>query len=111
MSQIVFIKSTDRNPSVKHYEGLPPSLTGGRDDRRLLDPAQFLIIEEHSDGIFLYRYDAQGSCVGDTWHSTVDDAKAQAAYEFSDSLESWRDVPPEIADAVTFGVRQVKQLP
>lgn len=70
-----------RSSSVKHYEGLPPELTGGRDSRTELGPTVFLVIDEKQDGVFLFRYDrkGKGKCVGDTWQMSVEDAKRQAA--------------------------------
>jgi hypothetical protein len=83
---------------VKHYVGLPPTLTGGKDTRRVLGNAHFLMIEEKQDGIFLYRYGADGGIVGDTWHANVDDAKHQASYEFGISSKEWAEVPGELED-------------
>jgi hypothetical protein len=74
---------------VKHYTGLPPELTNGVDQREQMHPSGFLIIEESPDGMFLYRYDAKGQCVGDTWHMNMDDAKHQAAYEYEGALGTW----------------------
>ncbi len=53
---------------VKHYEGLPPELTNGEDARTQFGSAAFLVIEAMKDGVFLFRYDRSGECVGDTWH-------------------------------------------
>jgi hypothetical protein len=67
-----------------------------------MGPATFLVIEEHSDGIFLYRFGAAGECVGDTWHRTVDDAKEQAVFEFEGRIKGWTDVPNGTEDVVAF---------
>jgi hypothetical protein len=83
---------------VKHYVGLPPALTGGKDTRQQLGHARFLVIEETSSGIFLYRFGAHGGIVGDTWHANVDDAKHQASYEYGHSLNDWANVPAEVED-------------
>jgi hypothetical protein len=92
---------------VKHYAGLPPTLTGGKDIRKELGGACFLVIEEDPDGVFLYRYGARGEFVGDTWHMNLDDAKHQASYEYGDSVKGWADVPAEIEDVVLFGLNHV----
>ena len=43
---------------------------------------------------------------GDTWHASVDEARAQAEYEYGESLLlPWLDVPEEIPDAHQFAVR------
>lgn len=107
MRLISIIAAKNLEPKVKHYLGLPPSLTGEHDTRQELGTPSFVVIEERSDGVFLYRYDAQGVCVGDTWHMNVEDAKHQASYEYGDSVNVWREVPP-VRDTVAFGLEQMK---
>jgi len=64
--------------------------------------AFFLTIEQKADGVFLYRFDARGACVGDTWHKTIAESKGQALYEFGDLVQGWEDVPEEVEDVVDF---------
>ena len=90
-----------------HYVGLPPEVTGGEDTRQKLGDARFLVIEENSDGIFLFRYGAGGSFVGDTWHLNFDDAKHQATYEYGSRIEEWADVPAGIEDVIAFGLSRL----
>jgi hypothetical protein len=97
-------------PKVKHYAGLPPELTEGKDTRKELGGARFLVIEENTDGIFLYRYGTQGECVGDTWHMNVDDAKHQASYEYGNSVKEWSSVPAEVEDVVAFGLSHLASV-
>ena len=94
---------------VRHYRGLPPELTGGKDTRQKMGPALFLVIKEEKSGIFLYRYSANGNCVGDTWHMSVDEAKDQAAYEYEGLVGKWSNVPPEVDDVVSFGLARSKE--
>ena len=61
-----------------------PSLTEGRDERQEMKAAVLLVVEEKPDGIFLYRYAADGSYAGDTWHTDIDEAKQQASFEYPD---------------------------
>ncbi len=100
------LSGTPMPPKVKHYLGLPPQLTGGRDTRREMGPAALLVIDERPDGVFLFRFGAAGECVGDTWHRTVDDAKEQATLEFEGLIEGWANVPEEAEDIVAFCRRQ-----
>ena len=90
--------------NVKHYHGAPPEITGGPDTRRELGLPQLLIVEEKTDGIFLYRYNLNGECVGDTWHTTLADAQHQAEHEYDGLALSWREVPENIEDAAAFGL-------
>lgn len=104
MRLLAIITNGGEATKVKHYVGLPPELTGGKDARQELGRARFLVIEEDLDGVFLYRYGAQGQFVGDTWHKNVDDAKNQASYEYGESVKDWAAVPPEVEDVVVFGL-------
>lgn len=91
-------------PQVKHYHGLPPDLTGGHDLREKMEAPVLVIIEEKSDGVFLFRFTADGQVVGDTWHMTVEEAKQQADFEFPGLLSDWKSVPAEVEDVVTFAL-------
>jgi len=94
-------------PKTEHYRGLPPDLAGGRDARQEMGDALFLTIEQKPDGVFLYRFDTRGECVGDTWHATIADAKHQASYEFGDRVQGWEDVPQGVDDIVNFCLSRV----
>jgi len=84
--------------TVKHYVGAPPGPRRETDTRRELGPALFLVIEEEPGGVFLYRFDAKGGCVSDTWHMTIDDAKGQAEYEFPGVALNWEEMPQSAGD-------------
>jgi hypothetical protein len=91
-------------PKVKHYVGFPPEMTEGKDLREQLDIPVLVAIEEKPDGVFLFRFAADGQVVGDTWHMTVEEAKQQAQYEFGVLLSNWIPVPPDVKDVVLFGL-------
>jgi hypothetical protein len=56
----------------------------------LPDPKIVEVVEE--DGaIFLLRFDVEGQCVADTWHETVEAAKAQANFEFGIEEVDWKE--------------------
>lgn len=94
---------------VKHFHGAPPEVTGGEDAREEMGSAAYLVIETHPDGVFLYRYDQQGACVGDTWHMDIDDAKYQADYEYEASVRQWCCIPQEVEDVVAFGLNRLRE--
>jgi len=85
-----------RSSNVKHYRGMPPELAGGKDARREMGQAHSLVIEEMPDGVFLYRFDSKGECVGDTWHMNLEDAKHQASYEFEGVVLNWKEQPQAV---------------
>jgi hypothetical protein len=77
-----------------------------------LDPAKMLPMPDvvlletgNGPGAMLFRYTARGESGGDTWHESVGDAKAQAAYEYRAALGPWAEVPRDVADAHTYAVR------
>jgi hypothetical protein len=45
----------------------------------------------------LYRYTATGAFAGDTWHQSLNDATAQAQFEYGEALGAWRQIPDEVA--------------
>jgi hypothetical protein len=90
---------------------MPPELTGGSDTREEMVAALFLAIEEKPDGVFLYRYDAQGECVGDTWHMSVDDAKEQANYEYGSEVLNWQSTPQDIQNIAEYVLMWLESHP
>jgi hypothetical protein len=81
-----------------HTVGLP-----GR-PQQLMPIPQLVVIEVGTDGVYLFRFTAGGADGGDTWHESVDDAKAQAAFEYDPALGEWYPVPPDVDDPVAFAV-------
>jgi hypothetical protein len=91
----------------RHFQGLPPQVTGGMDNRIPLPKARLLIIEQESDGFLLLRYSKRGEYAGDTWHDELEDAKTQAEFEYPNSVGGWLTIPAEIADCVAFALRSL----
>jgi hypothetical protein len=52
--------------------------------------ATSLVIEPGENGVLLLRYNAAGEFCGDTWHLTVEEAKAQAKFEFEVESTVWQ---------------------
>jgi len=81
-----------------------------------LDPAQMLpfadvvlVVADDDGGAMLFRYTANGEFGGDTWHTTVAEAREQAAFEYDDALEPWIDVPNDVTDAHAFAIQYAFQ--
>lgn len=55
-------------------------------------PTSVEIDEPRSGGFFVYRYDATGRCIADTWHATLAEAKEQARFEFEIEAADWVEV-------------------
>ena len=64
-----------------------------------------LLVSDEGDSAMVFRYTAYGEFGGDTFHSTVDDAKDEAAAEYQDALMEWETVPDEIGDAHAFAIK------
>jgi hypothetical protein len=56
-------------------------------------PAAGLAVCRYPDaeGYYLFSCDAAWACVTDTWHQTVEDAKAQAEFEYAGVSATWQD--------------------
>ena len=98
---VAAITATTEPPRVPHYIGLPSELSQEAEPE-LLPWARILLLEERPDGVFLFRYTSNRSYAGDTWHASVEQAQAQAAYEYADHLGVWQPVPDDVKDALTF---------
>ena len=93
---------------TRHTIGLPPELTGGVDLRQDMPRAGVVLIEDDGNSAMCYRYAADGGFGGDTWHESIEDALAQLEFEYGSAVGDWRDVPPEITDAHTYVVEQLR---
>lgn len=57
-----------------------------------LPNAKSLEIVETDSGVFLYRYSDSGVCIADTWHLSIDEAIAQAEFEYQIKKTSWYEI-------------------
>lgn len=101
---ITLVANTEDSSRVRQFLGLPPELTGGEDNRERLPWPRVLIVEGKPDGVFLYRFTADKTFCGDTWHLSVEDAIAQAESEYGELLDSWKEVPENIRDPIAFAL-------
>ncbi|MDZ7616939.1 MAG: hypothetical protein U1E05_08045 [Patescibacteria group bacterium] len=76
-----------QNSHVKHKEG-EVQLDGTIIAKDLPSAAIIEIVEEGT-GVYLYRYDKDERCVGDTWHLTIAEAKGQAEFEYGVASDDW----------------------
>jgi len=60
----------------------------GSDAQALPTPAS-VEIEEGDGGFYLFRLDASGKCISDTWHESLERAKAQAQFEYRIGEKDW----------------------
>lgn len=94
--EFALIVSSPDEPRTRHYIG------GG-----LAPTASVVVLAVKDDGVFLFRYAADASFVGDTWHANVADARDQAAFEYGASLGEWSDVPFGVEDAAQYALARL----
>lgn len=49
----------------------------------------YVEIVQHEGAYYLFRNRADGVCIADTWHLTVQEAKEQAAFEYGITDDDW----------------------
>jgi hypothetical protein len=64
-----------------------------------------LVVSEDDSSAMVFRYTAHGEFGGDTFHTSLDDAKEETEAEYDDALLPWEEVPEDVADAHVFAVR------
>lgn len=60
-----------------------------------------LLIEPTADGVSLFEVRPDGF-IGDTWHPTVEEARAQASYSAGRIVGPWQPIPAEVEDKIAF---------
>lgn len=103
------VRDQKESSGVRQFVGLPPELTGGDDTRQPLPRPRILLIEFKDDGLFLCRATEDGTFCGDTWHLSIDDAKAQAESEYGDLVGNWIEVPSNIENYIEFALQTANQ--
>lgn len=106
----VTVVTENEQSEVRHFTGLPPELSGGRDTRERLPWPRVLLIESKNDGIFLNRATKDGAFCGDTWHLSIDDAKAQAESEYGEAMGAWIEVPEDVQDPIAFALQTAGKM-
>jgi hypothetical protein len=68
-----------------------PAKAAALDDSTLSRDLQTVALEisEEEGAFFLFRYDAAGNMMGDTWHQTLEGAMHQAQSQFGVSAGAW----------------------
>jgi hypothetical protein len=59
------------------------------------------------EGVMAYRYRRDGTFCGDTWHPTIDAARAQARFEYGDQIGEWVEIPENVQSAIEFALTQI----
>jgi hypothetical protein len=67
---------------------------------------EVVFIDDSNSGWFLFRYTLAGQFGGDSWHESLEQAKAQANYEQGATLGDWIPVPNDV-DPIEFARQRV----
>ena len=59
-------------------------------NKEIVSPCSLSIVSE-GGAIYLWRLNEVGECLSDTWHTTIEDAKSQAEFEFEIGEVGWRE--------------------
>ena len=75
---------------TRHYLG---AIVDGRPvaGTEFPSPESLEITDEYGD-FLLFRLNADGVCIADTWHATVEEAMRQATFEYETAREDWVEV-------------------
>jgi len=71
--------------------------------------AAILSIEVEDDGVFPYRFAADGAFAGDRWHQTIEEVQEQAKFEFANAISDWIAIPPDEKDVVASPSRRISE--
>jgi hypothetical protein len=78
------------------------------DQRQEMPTAELLSLETERDGVFLYRFRSDSTCVGDTRRQSVEEAQQQAGFEFGSGVSDWVAVLPDVNDPVAFALKHCR---
>ena len=57
-----------------------------------MPPARYIVIEEHPEGSYLFRYSVDWKFSGDTWHESLGDLLGQVEWEFGTKELEWTPI-------------------
>jgi hypothetical protein len=85
------LRATVRSVTAKatHLHGVPTS--GVIEVTKVPDPKTVEVVEQEG-AFYLLRLDGDGRCIADTWHETVEGAKAQASFEYGIEESDWKKI-------------------
>lgn len=78
-------------------------------EKMLPEPDVVLLVSDDGGSAMVFRYTAHGDFGGDTLHSTIAEAREEAAAEYEEALLPWEEVPDEITDAHAFAIRYARE--
>jgi hypothetical protein len=68
------------------------ALTKHTMDGKTMPPARRVVIEQHPEGSYIFRYADDWKFPGDTWHQSPEDALSQIEWEFGANELEWTPI-------------------
>ena len=109
MRRFAALRERTEDPRVRHMLGFPPNLVPGAEEQIQLPEPELLVIDVESDqSTFLYRLTKIGDAAGDTWHTGLAEALAQAEFEFAGRIGEWQEIPESASDACDYAIASIQ---
>ncbi len=87
-------KVNEATGKTRHYVG---ALVDGRPVPVTELPIPVWVeISAEDAGVYLFRLDAEGNCLADSWHQTLEEARRQATFEYNIAPDEWTERPDQI---------------
>lgn len=87
---MIRLRATVRSVTGKTTHLLGAPVADRIEIKTVANPSVVEVVEQ--DGaIYLLRLDEEGECIADTWHETVEAAKAQAQFEYGIEDSDWKE--------------------
>jgi hypothetical protein len=93
--------STSVTRSVAHLPINVSANTNHTMNGTKLPPARHLVLEQHPEGTYIFRYADKWDFSGDTWHANAEEALGQIEYEFDVTGLEWQQISEEALIALT----------
>lgn len=77
--------------TVKIVTGGTVHFVARRDGPMVCGEPSYVTIHEQDGAFYLLRYGPDDEFVADTWHTTIDEAKSQAEFEYGIGGSDWID--------------------
>ena len=75
---------------TEHYRSAVDN-NGQIEKQEQIPTPYYLEILEEEDGFFLYHFDSENTCIADSWHENLEEAKNQAMFEFGILKSQWSE--------------------
>jgi hypothetical protein len=83
------IRATVRRAKGRTINAIGTILDGEPTPVARIPTPEWVEISAEEGGFYLFHFDHEGKCIADTWHPSLDNAKAQAMFELNIQENEW----------------------